>query len=886
MMSFALSVIGFFAGGTVAAFAHATIDSVPGALPKSIAPVLYDIDIVPDLKSMKIHGRENVSIDVLRATNAVVVNALQTTVSTASVDGVAATSVKTGAQTLTMTFPRALKPGMHHLAIAYTATVQTSPQGLFIQKYTEQATGKQTELEGTQFESTDARRFFPDWDEPIFRAKFRLTATLPRAWTAVSNMPIVATVPAAADQKRVTFATSPSMPSYLLVFCAGNFDSLAGAAGATKINVYGTRGTGAELTYARDSLERLVPYFEDYYGVKYPLPKLDLISIPQFFGGAMENWGGMTFTESSVVYDPNLQTAREQRDIFDIIAHETSHQWNGDLVTMGWWDSLWLNEGFATWMEAKSTADLNPTWNWWLGFDAATNGSLVADARLNTTKVGVPVHNETEANTVFDPEIAYQKAGAFLRMMEAYLGPETFRQGLHSYFVANSFASSTPADLWSALSAASHQDVATIAHSWIDEPGFPLVTVAATCSGSVRTLQLSQHRYANFHDTGTTLWSIPLELQTGDGKTTPFLFNTASASVPGGSCADPLVVDGDDLGYYRVAYDDAQRALQQQHFSSLPVADRLSLLDDSWTFAVDGNAQLSDYLAYVKSDAGDGDVHVAGSILGKLALMEQFEFGNPGEVAFKATEVAYLRPLLTTLGGWDGPTADVETTALRSQVLRALAGAGDADTIAEARKRYAAGKADPATLKPPLKDDVLAIVGRNADAQTYEELTRTGLSSHNPIETQTYLRSAFSAKDDALAQKSLAASLSLPPQYSSFAPIIVAIVGQDHPATAWDFLKKNDAKLFAGLSEFDRIPYVTGISQSFWRGVPAGDIASYMKASVPADASAEVAKANENVNLLLAERARLLPQIDAYAAPPAAPATEATAPAAMEPAAR
>ena len=268
--------------------------------------------------------------------------------------------------------------------------------------------------------------------------------------------------------------------------------------------------------------------------MKYPIPKLDLITVPQFFGGAMENWGGMTFTESTVVYDPKLQTPSQQRRIFDIIAHETSHQWNGDEVTMGWWDSLWLNEGFATWMEAKSTAELNPTWNWWLGFDSATNGSLVADARLNTTKVQVPVRNETEANTIFDPEIAYQKAGAFLRMMEAYLGPETFRAGLHRYFVANSFNSSVPQDLWRALSNASHQDVAAIADSWINQPGFPVVTVTATCDGGKRSLALAQHRYASFDDHSTTVWSIPLNVETGDGKTTPVLFDKPSATIPGG----------------------------------------------------------------------------------------------------------------------------------------------------------------------------------------------------------------------------------------------------------------------------------------------------------------------------------------------------------------
>jgi aminopeptidase N len=876
-LRFAVCASAAFAAVSAAASASVAIDSVPGALPKTIAPVLYDIDIVPDLKTMKIHGRETVTINVLKPTATVVVNALQTTVSLATVDGIPASSVRTGDQTLTMAFPHVFKTGMHRLAIAYTATVQTSAQGLFVQKYTDQTTGKPAELMGTQFESTDARRMFPGWDEPVFRAKYHLTATLPSAWTAVSNMPIETSVAAGGDRKRVSFATSPSMPSYLLVFCAGDFDMLTGSAGATKIDVYGTRGTGPELTYARDSLERLVPYFETYYGEKFPLPKIDLIAIPQFFGGAMENWGGMTFTESTVVFDPKLQAPRAQREIFDIIAHETSHQWNGDLVTMAWWDSLWLNEGFATWMESKSTAELNPTWNWWLGFDNATNGSLIADARLNTTKVGVPVHNETEANTVFDPEIAYQKAGAFLRMMEAYLGPDTFRVGLHSYFSANAFASTVPNDLWKALSASSHRDVATIAHSWIDEPGFPIVNVAATCAAGVRTLELSQHRYATFDDRGTTLWAIPLEIETGDGKTTPYLFDAATATVPGGGCDTPLDVNGDDLGYYRVSYDAAQQALQQQHFVAMSPADRIALLDDAWTFAIDGKSQLSDYLAYLKAETGDADVHVAGAILRNFATMSEFEFGQPGEPAFKAVAISYLSPLLATLGGWDGPTSDVDVTGLRLQVIRALASADDPATIAEARKRYAAGVVDPTALRPPLKDVVLAIVGRNADAQTYGALAQAGIASRNPIEAQTYFQSAFAAKDEMLAQKSLDASLGLPPQYSSFAPVIVAIVGQDHPALAWDFMKKNDAKLYAGLSEFDRIPYITGVSESFWRGVPIDDITAYLKAKVPAAASHQVDQTIEDITRLRDQRTRLLPQIDAYvAAAGAAPATIAS----------
>lgn len=850
--------------GVRPAAARVPIDAVPGSLPKTSVPLLYDIAVVPDMKAMKIRGNETVTFRVLKATNRLVLNALQTTIASAKVDGQTASSVKTGPETVTMTFGRTLRTGTHKLVLAYAATIQHSAQGLFVQKYTDQATGKPAEMLGTQMESTDARRMFPSWDEPVYRAKFHLTATVPLAWTAVSNMPIEQTASLTGGLKRVSFQTTPAMPTYLVVFCAGDFDTLTGSAGATKLHVYGSRGTGPELTYALASLERLVPYFENYYGEKFPLPKLDLIAIPQFFGGAMENWGGMTFTESTVVFDPKLQTPTQQRQIFDIIAHETSHQWNGDLVTMAWWDSLWLNEGFATWMETKATAALNQSWDWWLGFDDATNGSLVADARRNTTKVQVPVHNETEANTIFDPEIAYQKAGAFLRMMEAYLGPQTFRAGLHDYFVANAYSNSVPADLWATLSQTSHQNVAALANSWINQPGFPLVTVTSTCTDGKRMLHLSQHRYTSFGDDSATIWAIPLNVEDGSSTAVPLLFDKPAATMPGGGCDAPLIVNGDDLGYYRVAYDAAQQALQQQHFSTLGVADRMSLLDDSWQFASDGKSQLTDYLAYVKANGSNADPHVVGTVLGHVGEMLAFEYGKPGETVFKTWGAASLRPLLASVGGWDGPTSDVDVTNLRLRILRYLAAVGDMDTIAEANRRYAAFVKDPSLLRPPLKDTVIGIVGRYADAATYAQLIQAGMSSRNPIEMQTYFEAAFSAKDEALAERSLQASLSLPPQFSSFAPVIVAIVGQDHPEMAWAFLQKNNAKLFGGMSEFDRIPYVTGIAESFWRGVRADEIEAYMKANVPAAASAQVAKSMEDVNLQLEHRTRLLPQIDAF----------------------
>ncbi|HLI96529.1 MAG TPA: M1 family metallopeptidase [Candidatus Baltobacteraceae bacterium] len=835
----------------------------PGPLPKTVIPLRYDIHVAPDTTTMKIAGDERITVRVLAPVRRIVLNQLQSTIASATLDGkpVASTAVSEKTQTATFTFAKPVAAGVHTLALRYTATVQSTSQGLFVQKYLD-AQGKPARMIGTQMEAVDARRMFPSFDEPVFRSVFHLTADLPAAWTAVSNMPVERTVKLSGVLKRVSFAPTPLMPTYLLVLCAGDFDKLSGSANGTAVHVYGVKGKGPELHYALAALERLIPYFEGYYGIKFPLPKLDLVAIPGFFGGAMENWGGMTFSEDTVVYNPKLQSPLTQREVFDIIAHETSHQWNGDLVTMAWWDGLWLNEGFATWMENKSTATLNPSWNWTYGFDDANDGTMVSDARRTTHPVQMPVHNEIEANEVFD-ELSYQKAGAFLRMMETYLGPGTFQKGLHRYFVANAYGNTVPSDLWTSLSAVSHTGVASISNSWINKPGFPVVDVRAICSNGKRALHLTQQRYtSDGSPSGSTVWAIPLNVEAAPGHFTPYLFDARSTAIPGGSCSSPLVLNGNDIGYFRVAYDTASQRLQQRFLRTLSVSDRLELLDDAWVFAEDGKAKLGDFLAYMKADSGDTDPHVAGAMIGDLGSMEDYEYGKPGEAAYKRYGIAYLKPVLRALGGWDGPRNDPERNALRGRILSALAEAGDEDAIAQARARFA----NLSALPPDVKNTVLEIVGRYADEKTYAQLIQAGMASRNPIEMQQYFQAAFTAKDPALAQKSLDMSLQLPPQFQSFGPVIVAIVGQDHPEMAWAFLQKNTGKLFGGMSLFDRLPYVSGIAAAFWRGVPADQIEAYLKANMPASAKLDIDKAMESVRLNQQHRERLIPQIDAYVA--------------------
>ncbi len=521
-------------------------------------------------------------------------------------------------------------PGKHVLRLVYSGQIESSPQGLFHQEYTT-PNGKAATLLATQMESTDARRMFPGWDEPAFRARFHITATVPRDFTAVSNMPIERAVDVGADSKRVTFARTPPMSSYLVVLCAGKFESVSGQANGVKINVYATEGKRESERFALESEQQLIPYFEKYYGIKYPLPKIDLVAVPGGFGGAMENWGGMVFQDNILLFDPKLQTESDKRQIFVVIAHETSHQWNGDLTTMAWWDGLWLNEGFATWMMTKVADELNPGWHLWTQVYADRDNALYSDSHLTTHQINVPVRNETEAAAVFD-EISYTKAGNFLKMLEEHMGQQNFRQALHAYFRAHEYGNTMAGDLWDALSAQAHTDVGTLSDAWINHPGFPLITANASCENGTRTITLSQQRYTNDPNNDPTVWQIPLnvELDAQSHDMKPVLLKTRTTTMAGGSCSVPFIINGDAIGYYRTQYDPVSLALLTKNITSLSPADRMQLINDEFALIRANRSKASDLFALYAADKNEADPYVVGPVLSDIGSMAGYEKFQPG----------------------------------------------------------------------------------------------------------------------------------------------------------------------------------------------------------------------------------------------------------------
>ncbi|MEO5753753.1 MAG: M1 family aminopeptidase, partial [Chthoniobacterales bacterium] len=542
--------------------------TTPGKLPKDVRPTEYAIRIVPNLDKLTFTGSETVKLLAEKPFTKLVLNALEMEIVAATVDGQAlpkkSIALDAEEQLLTLTLPNEMAAGEHQLELKFSGKINAQGQGLYFARYQELGTGEDKIMLGTQFEATDARRMFPCWDEPSFRAKFQLTAVVPENFTAVSNMPVEAE-PKGEEGKEVRFAISPTMSSYLVVLCAGELDSIEAEQDGVKLRVITTKGKAEMGRYALESAGKILHYFNEYFAEPYPLPKLDLIAVPGGFGGAMENWGGITYYESVLLFDPKNSAAGTKQDIFAVVAHEMAHQWFGDLVTMAWWDNLWLNEGFASWMGSKCTDRFNPEWNEWLrrsvsrdpsrriGFPKDT--AMQADARSTTHPVQQPVKTEAEAGSAFD-EITYRKGMSIIRMLESFLGEEVFRDGIRKYIAAHKYSNTTTADLWEALTEVSGKPVGEIAPGWTEQPGLPVVKVERAES----QIKLTQERFTvHFPHPPDLQWQIPLTYVTQDQPTpNGFLLRDKSATLPNELAKDKAIkFNVEDSGYYRVQYDSA-----------------------------------------------------------------------------------------------------------------------------------------------------------------------------------------------------------------------------------------------------------------------------------------------------------------------------------------
>lgn len=859
------------AATTTAPAGPAATDRV--VLPTDVRPDRYAIRVTPDAEALTFTGHVDIDVTVVRPTNKIVLNAADLTFGKTTLSSVGAApkiTLDEEEQTAAFDFGKTLTPGTYRLSIDYAGRIYQQASGLFALDY-EAADGAKKRALFTQFENSDARRFAPMWDEPGVKAVFSLAIETPDGQMPVSNMPVEEAVTPPGGLTTVYFADSPKMSSYLLFMALGDFERVSQKVAGVDVGVVVRRGDTEKAKYALDAAVKLLPYYDEWFGTPYPLPKLDLVAGPgrsQFFA-AMENWGAIFYFDYALLLDPKLSTEADKQNVFITVAHEVAHQWFGNLVTMGWWDDLWLNESFASWMENKATDHFHPEWNVWLLTQAGQQSAMRLDSRAGTHPVIAEIPDVFAAANAFD-SITYNKGQAVVRMLETYVGEDAFRTGVRSYIRKHAYQNAASDDLWKALDeAAPGKAVADMAHDFLLQPGVPLIGAREAAAG----IALIQGRFAaDDSQKAAQTWRTPVKVTGLDGKSWQ---GVVSASAPANApVSAPVIVNAGQTSYARTAYSPALWAQLAPRFATLTAADQLGLLYDSRALGEAGVAPMSDFLALARNAPADADPIVVTTLADQLAALDWLYGERPNQAAYRAFARSRLAPIAQRLG-WDAKSDEADNVAgARRAVLVALGQFGDPAVVAEARRRFA----DSAALTGAGRRTVLDIVAANADAAAWEAIYAQAKASKDITDRGRLFTYLGSSQDPALADRALKLALSNEVT-SSEAPGIIAAVAGEFPEKAYDFAIANRAKVDELLEPTSRTSYYADLAQGS-RDPAMLQKLEKLAATVPASARGEVKKAEGAVRYRVGVIARRVPEMDRWLA------TGAVRPPMAKPAAR
>jgi aminopeptidase N/puromycin-sensitive aminopeptidase len=652
-----------------------------------------------------------------------------------------------------MIAPRAVAAGPARLHIVFTGILNNKLRGFYLSE-----TAKRR-YAVTQFESTDARRAFPCFDEPDKKATFDITLVVDKGDTAISNERVASDTPGPGDDKHtLKFATTKKLSTYLVALLVGDFQCVSGSSDGIPIRVCATPDKTDQGKFALEAAEYIMHYYNDYFGIKYPFGKLDLIAIPDFEAGAMENAGAITYRESYILLDPKVANVDNYESVAAVAAHEMAHQWFGDLVTMKWWDNLWLNEGFATWLESKPVAKWKPEWNEPLSEVAETTKTLNLDALKNTRPIRQKAETPAEINELFDG-IAYGKAAAVLRMVEHYVDPELFRKGVHNYLLAHSYGNATAEDFWNAITQASGKPADKIMSSFIVQPGVPLLHASQESDGQLSILQERFFNDRQLLGTSQQVWTVPVcwKSVSAESMSSCFLLQgrgqetKASANVP-------IFANADGHGYYRTEYEPALREkLTKNLQTGLSPADRISMLSDEWALMRVGRISISNYLDLISQLKGERLRQVWKEVLENLAYVDDKLISPDDRESFRQLVRSILRPTYDSLAG----TQDAEEKALRADLFDVLGVVGrDPAAIAEARQLAQKALDDPASVDPLLIRPALEISATQGDEALYAQIVQKLKGSGDQVMRGRYMRALAHFEKPELTRQALALGVS------------------------------------------------------------------------------------------------------------------------------
>lgn len=763
----------------------------PHRLPRHALPNRYEVHLEPDLDAATFSGTVTIHVDVATpdpSMDGIVLNAAELSIHSATLDGEpASVTVDEDLERVTVSTGSPLDAGPHRVELNFDGTINDRLRGFYRSTFIDDD-GVEQVIATTQMQSTDCRRAFPCLDEPEFKAVFSITMTVADGLTVISNSPESSRREVESPSGRrveVTFGDTMRMSTYLVAFIVGPLEATdAIDVDGVPVRVVHTPGKGHLTEFGLETAAFSLRWFREYYGIDYPGDKIDLVALPDFAAGAMENLGCITFRENLLLVDPARSTQSEKQLVVDVVAHELAHMWFGDLVTMRWWNGIWLNEAFATFMELAACAAFRPEWGRWETFGVERSVAFETDSLSSTRPVEFEVRSPADAEGMFDV-LTYQKGGALLRMLEQHLGEERFRAGVSHYLKRHAYGSTETADLWDAIEETSGEPVRRIMDSWIWQPGYPLVE--ATLDGD--EVVLGQRRFS-FSDSGDgTVWAVPVAVRTSAGAER-VLLEGEPLRLPAGSGA--VVVNAGGHGFLRVSYDRALLdRLLAEGVGSLVTLERYNLVDDAWNAVLADRMSVADLLDLLDVFAGESDLHVWRAIASVITQLRRMtpEDSLDGLARRVSTLVA---PCLDRLGDPQPNEADV-VASLRGLLLRLLALAGDDPTSVErCRAVFSDSLTDPTAVDPELLAAATTVVAARGGRAEFD-LLLDGFRNGPTPQDQLRCLYALAEFDDAglIAETcELAMSPSVKTQNAPFL-LRACMANRRHGAVAWRFVTAN-----------------------------------------------------------------------------------------------
>ncbi|MBI3607416.1 MAG: M1 family metallopeptidase [Nitrospirae bacterium] len=776
-----------------------TTNETAGRLPDTVRPERYDLHVTVRPDEGRFSGRVRIAVQLAEPASELTLHAQELEIGDAHVefDGRrSAATVRLDPAATTLTLSSELPKGSAVIEVAFAGQLNRQMKGLYEARATFE--GVEERYAFTQCEPTDARRFFPCFDEPAFKATFCLEATAPAPahLTILSNMPAVSEARDGAT-KTVRFADTPVMSTYLLALAVGRLGSVARRIAETHVAVWAQPRDLHLADFALDVTEATLPLLNDYFGLPYPYPKLDLVAVPDFAMGAMENWGAIFFRDSRLLVDTKRASTATQRVVANVIVHEIVHQWFGNLVTMAWWDDLWLNEAFATWLACKIVDQWRPEWRSWEEFQLEKQIPLELDALDSSRPIVSEVRSSSEIESMFDP-LTYEKGAAVLRMIERFIGEEAFRDGIRVYMRRHQFGNTVAADLWRTLEAASGHPVGALAKDWLTQAGYPIVS-ARDVSGDGRTLTLGQRPFSAHGPSAdaSRQWSIPVVVRYEDAagiRSYRVLLDAPSATValPGTGPVRWVYPNGDESGFYRVETDSRLReSLYAVAPTALDPAERIGWLNHVWALAQAREVSIDVFMAILMAFKGDGTRVVVEAVAAYLDTLADRMVADGERPFLGRLAEALVRPVWDRLGWGTREGEGDEPRLTRAAALWILGSiTRDPALLADTERRLAQYLGDRDALDPTLAATVVRLGARLGGEQRFRTYQHQFARAGTPEDRDRYLMALAEFRDAGLAARLMAMTLTDAVRgqdvWKPFRPLLASPAVQGE---AWEFVK-------------------------------------------------------------------------------------------------